>query len=627
MSLGQSIAARPTHQEIPFRVTDACVAHCTFCAQHVPRRTPDLATDEVLVRLRRALVSGPARRILLTGGEPTLHPRFPEVIRLARELGCQEVVVESIGVPLANLARVRQLAEAGLDELRMTVLGEDDVAALKLSRLDGVVTAQRETALNCKEVGLRLVAQTPLLVGTAERLGEIAAYVIELGVDRWILQPYGSGRDGAPDNLHPDLRAVEATLSAALSRARGADVAVSVPPGKGYHWCAFSQPHKVAPLLARSATPGRRYLPHCEACVARQQCPGLERSLVEQLGAAAVEPFENARAAAWLPVHGPADRERSNRHHELTIERAGTQQGALQELVLRIAHQCNQRCGFCWVDFSQPVMDLPEIEQRIRATMRAGKAARVAFTGGEPTLHPKLGEAVALARVLGAPSVTLQTNATRIDAPLAARLARAGLTEALVSLHSANPNESDALTAAPGSWQKTVEGIKALCEAGIETKINHVLTHYTALRFARFVQFVADTLAHPKLKVTVAVAGHIDGGPIDPRSLPRHSAIGGFVREGLLLARQLGVPLVGLTHPCGLVPCTVPDALDAFAGHELGRPSADEAGAQARARDGNVKVPGCAACVFNDRCFGLRQEYAQAHGTAELRPIEAATAG
>ncbi len=626
MSLGQPVASKPTHQEIPFRVTDACVAHCTFCAQHVPRRTPDLATDEVLARLRRALISGSARRIVLTGGEPTLHPRFPEIIALSRQLGCQEVVVESIGVPLAHLGRVQQLVEAGLDELRMTVLGEDDPSVLKLARLDGVVTAQRQAALNCKEVGLRLVVQTPLLVGTAERLGEIATYVVELAAERWILQPYTGGRDGSPDALHPDVRAVEATLSAALSRAKVANIAVSVPPGKGFHWCAFTQPHKVAALLARTGTAGRRYLPHCEACAVRQQCPGIERSLVEHLGAVVVQPIESARAAAWWPVHGPEDRGQNGRHHALAIERAGTD-GPLQELVLRIVHQCNQRCGFCWVDFAQPAMDLAEVEQRIRATMHAGKAARVAFTGGEPTLHPKLGEAVALAKVLGAPSVTLQTNATRVDAALAARLARAGLTEALVSLHSANPNESDALTAAPGSWQKTIDGIRALCEAGIEVKINHVLTHYTAVRFARFVQFVADTLAHPKLKVTVAVAGHIDGGPIDPRSLPRHAAIGGFVAEGLRLARALGVPLVGLTHPCGLIPCTVPDAVDAFSGHELGRPAADGDGTEARARDGNVKVPACSTCVFNDRCFGLRQEYAQAHGTDELRPVEAVAVG
>ncbi|MBM4344001.1 MAG: radical SAM protein [Deltaproteobacteria bacterium] len=608
------------HQEIPFRVTDACVAHCTFCAQHVPRRTPDLATDEVLVRLRRALISGRARRIVLTGGEPTLHPRFPDVVRLARQLGCEEVVVESIGVPLAHLGRVQQLVEAGLDEVRMTAVGEDDAAALKVSRLDGVVTAQRVAAQNCKEVGLRLVAQTPLLAGTVERLGAIAGLVAELGAERWILQPYSSGRDGAPDQLHLDLRQVEAVLSLALSRARGAGIVVAVPPGKGYHWCAFAQPHKVAVLLARTGATGRRYLPHCEACTARQQCPGIERSLVERQGAAAVDPIVSARAAAWLPVHGAVDRGHGGRHQELAVERAGSD-GLLQELVLRIVHQCNQRCGFCWVDFTQPSMDLPEIEQRIRATMRAGKASRVAFTGGEPTLHPRLGEAVALAKVLGAPAVTLQTNATRVDAALAARLARAGLNEALVSLHSANPNESDALTAAPGTWQKSVDGIKALCDAGIDVKINHVITHYTAVRFVHFVRFVAESLVHPRLKVTVAVAGHIDGGPIDPRALPRHSTIGPHVADGLRLARALGVPMVGLTHPCGLVPCTVPGAIDAFAGHELGRPVAEAQGSEARSRDGNIKVPECVGCTFNDRCFGLRREYAQSYGTGELAPL------
>ena len=622
MSVGPiSIAAVTTdHDEIPFRVTDSCVAHCTFCAQHVPRRTPDLATDEVLTRLRRTLTATPARRVVLGGGEPTLHPKLAQVIALAKDLGCREVAVESLGVPLAQLARLQALQQAGLSEVRMTVLGSTDEAAAKLGRLYGICSAQSQAAAHCHALKIPLTVQTPAVKGTVEHLGDIAAFVATLSPQRWVLQPYVGGKDGAPQTLHPQPRAMEGMLAQALSRVRAQSIAVTVPPGKGWHWCAFAQPHKFGPLLVRTGATGRRHLPPCEQCAARNQCPGVERSLAERFGDAMVAPIADLRTAAWLPVHAPqAKSNYSARHDALPVERAGAdgQEQQVHELVLRIVHQCNQRCGFCWVDFSQPAMDLVQIEARIRESMRNGKAARVAFTGGEPTLHPNLGEAVALAKLLGAPSVTLQTNATRMTPALAVRLQRVGLSDALVSLHSASAYESDALTAAPGSWQHTIDGVRALCAAGVEVKLNHVLTRNTGQRFGRFIEFVADKLLHPRLKVTVAVAGHIDGGPIDKQSLPTHSELGAFVEQGLLSARERGVRLVGLTHPCGLVPCTVPNAIAAFAGHELGKPVADSE----RLRDGGVKVPGCKTCVFDGYCFGVRKEYAAAHGLDELQPV------
>lgn len=627
---GQPVSTPPP-DELPFRVTDACVAHCTFCDLHIPRRTPDLATDAVLAKLRGALAVRRPKRLVLTGGEPALHPRLAALIELARQLGCEQVELETLGVPLANLARVQALAQAGLTGVRMTLLGPEDEAVEPIARLGGVVTAQRLAVEHLREVQLSVAAQTPVNKLTVPLLSGIASLLGAMKIKRWVLQPYIAAGQGAPDRWHEAPRPMENALQTARARARGLGAEVAVPPGTGWHWCAFVQPHKLPELLVRSGARGRVHPSACSGCAARGQCPGVDASLAARFGNAVVSPLADVRTAAWLPVHAEnsaagADASAlndktptSDRHQVLPIERAGAQGGRVHELVLRIVHQCNQRCGFCWVDFAKPAMDLPQIAAQLKASVFRGKAARTTFTGGEPTLHPELAAAIALARDLHAPSISLQTNAARIDLALAKTLQQAGLTDALVSLHADNAADSDRLTAAPGTWARTVMGIAALCAAGVQVKINHVLTRQNGEKFPSFVRFVAAHLAHPNLKVTVAVAGHIDGGPIDKTTLPKHTTLGPHVAQGLRLARELGVPMVGLTHPCGLIPCTLPDPHAALRGHELGKPADGE-----RNRDGSYKLAACATCAFDKHCFGLRNEYVAMFGWEEIKPVAGA---
>lgn len=612
-------AAAP--DELPFSVTDACVAHCTFCAQHVPRRTPDLQTSEVVDRLRAMLTQRVPKRLVLTGGEPTLHPRLPELVRQARHAGVAQVWVQTLGVTLADAKRLQLLVVAGLSGVRMTLLGADDAAVAAQTRLDTTWPLQQRALDALLAAQVPLTAHTPIQALTLPLLPAIAAELGRRGVGQWQWQPYVAQGDGAPTALQVSPRMAEPQLIAGLLAAQTAGVQVSVAPGHGWHWCAFAQPQKLASLLVRAPATAHRPVPACATCAVAGQCPGIEPSLAAHLGERAAVPLSDVRKAAWLPVHGGVrDPMHQARNQVLPIARqasAAEQPEHLHELVLRIVHQCNQRCGFCWVDFGGPTMPIAEIGAQIEAARAHGQAPRVALTGGEPTLHPQLAEAIALATQLGAPAVSLQTNAARVDRAMADQLVAAGLTDALVSLHSADAATSDRLTAAPGTWKRSVAGIAALCAAGVETKINHVLTRQTGPQFAEFVQFVADRLLHPRLKLTVAVAGHIDGGPIDPATLPTHSELGPHVARGLAVARDRGVQLVGMTHPCGILPCSVPNALAAFAGVELGTPAL-HAG---RLRDGGIKVPGCATCAFDRHCFGVRSEYAQRHGTDELRSV------
>lgn len=615
------------------RVTDACLAHCVFCAEHVPRRTPDLATGEVLERLQKLLAQQVPRRLLLTGGEPALHPRLAEVIAQARAGGVAQVVLATHGAPLADATKLNAWKSAGLTGVRMLMVAANPADAADLTRLEDSWRWQRLGLLTALRAELECAVETPVHRLTAPNLPELAAWLAALqqaergagrpGLAGWRLQPYVSHPPGAPKDLHAPPRSIEPLLLQAVAAAQAAELPVTLPPNQGWHACAFADTFKLRTLLARA--PGgqpRTYLAECSACVVRGPCPGVEATLAAHHPQNLVQPFVDPHKAAWLPLHrGGTTRSADGRERNVEVPVAKDEGEGRQvhELVLRVVHQCNQRCAFCWVDFEAPMMSVAEATTRLDQGFAGGHKPTVALTGGEPLLHPQVLDIIAYAHKLGARTVSLQTNASRVRSlEHAQQLATAGLGHALVSLHAATAATSDRLTAAPGTFDRTVQGIQWLCQAGISVTINHVLTRDLAPEFPNFVDFLATKLAHPKLALTIAVAGSIDAGPIDASVLPTHRELGPWVAQGVLRAKELGLSVVGLLHPCGIVPCALPDPWPVLDATTLRPPALDD---EAVLRDGGVKSPICEDCALNRMCFGLRREYAERHGLGELRAI------
>ena len=86
--------------EVYLRVQLACNERCPFCS--TDSSSPNVIHDQALVpdAIRRVAARG-ARRLHLTGGEPTLAPELPEWVALAKELGLQ-VIIQTNAVPMAR---------------------------------------------------------------------------------------------------------------------------------------------------------------------------------------------------------------------------------------------------------------------------------------------------------------------------------------------------------------------------------------------------------------------------------------------------------------------------------------------------------------------------------------------
>jgi MoaA/NifB/PqqE/SkfB family radical SAM enzyme len=285
--------------------------------------------------------------------------------------------------------------------------------------------------------------------------------------------------------------------------------------------------------------------------------------------------------------------------------------------LVRTGFNCNQNCGICWQDRDWgrfgPEQTLTWIED-----LYAAGARTLIISGGEPTLDGKLESYIRHAREIGFRGVTLETNAIQFAKPgLARRLRDAGLGDCFVSLHSGDAATSDLITRAPGTFARTVAGIKALLEAQIPVRLNCVMTREGIEHLEGVPDFVHDTFGpHPSLH------GLMLSQPTDPfdRSLlpsilPEPERLRAVLRRVIDRAFALGIPVSGLDGPCGPPLC-------AFGADRR----ITSLAAIPERLDGRTYLPACDGCAVRAACFGVRIGDVEMYGDACALPLAAVPA-
>jgi radical SAM superfamily enzyme YgiQ (UPF0313 family) len=167
----------------------------------------------------------------------------------------------------------------------------------------------------------------------------------------------------------------------------------------------------------------------------------------------------------------PADLRRFQENFERRIRETRE-----RKLLLAPSYRCNNRCSFCCTStLSRADASLARLRRELDRAAREG-VRQLDIDGGEPTLFPHLPELIEHARTVGIRRITLVTNARRAAYPAyAARLKKAGLDAAVVTLLAPEAATHDELTRVAGSFAQAVRGIRALRDTGIELLGNTVL--------------------------------------------------------------------------------------------------------------------------------------------------------
>jgi MoaA/NifB/PqqE/SkfB family radical SAM enzyme len=118
------------------RLTRCCNQRCLFCHDRGAQDGKAVAWE----RLRRELSSGRRqglRRVVLSGGEPTLHPGYLKAVGLARKLGYTHIQTITNGRRFCYPAFLQAAVAAGLREVTFSMHGHTAALHDRLTRVPG----------------------------------------------------------------------------------------------------------------------------------------------------------------------------------------------------------------------------------------------------------------------------------------------------------------------------------------------------------------------------------------------------------------------------------------------------------------------------------------------------------
>ncbi|MDY6866227.1 MAG: radical SAM protein [Halobacteriota archaeon] len=135
-----------------------------------------------------------------------------------------------------------------------------------------------------------------------------------------------------------------------------------------------------------------------------------------------------------------------------------------------ITRACNLRCKHCYIDAKEPHPDEMSLEE--------GKAfiddladmgiPMLILTGGEPLMGKHFFDFAFYAKDKGV-RVVISTNGTMITKEKAKKLKEANILYVGVSVDAASAEIHDEFRGIPGSWDRSIQGVKNAMEAGLKT--------------------------------------------------------------------------------------------------------------------------------------------------------------
>lgn len=168
--------------------------------------------------------------------------------------------------------------------------------------------------------------------------------------------------------------------------------------------------------------------------------------------------------------------------------------GAPFQIVWNITNACNMRCIHCYEGASVKRKDELSKDQIISGLKNMGDlgVASIAFSGGEPTLHPDILEFINSARDNGMFPAIATNGYTLKDKEKANKFVDNGLEFVQISLDGLNASTHDSFRKVNGAWDRAVESIKNFVDIGIFVEVATTVTEYNVCEIPEMIDFLRD---------------------------------------------------------------------------------------------------------------------------------------
>ncbi len=276
------------------RLSYDCNNHCTFCLDSDAHNGTMRSTLDIKVQIVEGKKRG-AERLILSGGEPTMHPNFLDFVKLGRRAGYRKVQTVTNGRMFRYPEFLQKAADNGLDEITFSVHGH--TAKLHDALVGTPGAFEEETAgLKAALASGRFIVNVDVVINkqNVRHLPEMLETFIGWGVKEFDLLhviPFGNAWTDARDHLFYDLDGNLEYLQRAFAYARRPDVHIWLnrfPPAyaEGFE-DLIQDPYKLNDEVRGRREEFDRYLAfgqklhcrepdRCKRCYLQPLCDGLD---------------------------------------------------------------------------------------------------------------------------------------------------------------------------------------------------------------------------------------------------------------------------------------------------------------------------------------------------------------
>lgn len=175
-------------------ITNACNNRCLFCFENRSQKKYFKSEKEVKKEIYSGIREG-CNRLILSGGEPTLHPDLIKFIKIGKRAGYNKIQILTNGRMFRYKKFLELALKAGLDQIDFSVHGHNSKLHDKLTLAKGSFNQTIKAIKNAIEQKAFVTCDIVVNKKNIRYLPEILEYLIKLGVSRFeilLIIPFGN---------------------------------------------------------------------------------------------------------------------------------------------------------------------------------------------------------------------------------------------------------------------------------------------------------------------------------------------------------------------------------------------------------------------------------------------------
>jgi len=176
------------------RITPMCNNNCRFCLAGEIKKEGHYSKEKIIDEMKQGIKEGNSR-LILSGGEPSIHPLFIEIIKAGKKFGYKKVQTISNGRMFCNKKFILKCKTAGLDEITFSIHGHTSTLHDYLTRVPGSFEQIKQGIKNALKLQLIVSCDVVLTKPNYKNFPDIIRFIYSLGVmeiDVLHIVPFGN---------------------------------------------------------------------------------------------------------------------------------------------------------------------------------------------------------------------------------------------------------------------------------------------------------------------------------------------------------------------------------------------------------------------------------------------------